>query len=104
MSVRLLLGVVTVTIIVPADPAFPTGLAPPAGTFFDTNSRFGRVVGRGAVAVDANKMTSKVVLATERAAACAVGAHEGLGAVGVMRSHVSFEVESTSETYARAGE
>jgi len=52
----------------------------------------------GLVAMNADEMTTKVVLATERATARTLGAAMGLEPVGIMSAHVCLQVVCTSES------
>ena len=51
--------------------------------------------------MDTDQVTSQVVLAAEGPAAAAMGAHEGLFPVGIMRGHVSLQVVCPGKRYKK---
>lgn len=83
---RLLL--VTFAALVLADPTLATVVAPAPRAFANTNRRSRHSVG----AVDGDKVTSQIMLATERPAARLVMAYVGLSTVRVVSLNVGLEV------------
>lgn len=82
--------------LVPADETFATVITPSSVTFLDANGRLVRSK-IGVIAMDADEVTSEVVLTTEGAATGGVGADMRLQAIGVVSSHVRLEIVCASE-------
>jgi len=86
--------------IVTTDVAFATRIAPAAAPTFNANRFFtsGKKGGANSfIAVNANKMATKVMLATERAPARSLGAYVGLEPIWVMGGHVRLQIVSPSK-------
>lgn len=86
--------------IVTTNVAFATGIAPTAVTTFNTDCFFASGKERGAnsfIAVNAYKMATKVMLATERAPARSLRAYVGLEPIWVMGGHVRLQIVSPSK-------
>jgi hypothetical protein len=77
------------------------GIAPVAHTPLDADGALRlshEAGGNGLIAMNADEMTTKIMLATERTTTRALGADMGLEPVGIMGTHMRFQVVCTSES------
>jgi hypothetical protein len=78
-----------------ADPAFPTPIAPTAGSLVYANHGF-RSRNR-VITMDTDKVPAQVVFSTERSSAGVMRADVRFQSIGVMRRHVCLEIVCTGK-------